>query len=388
MRPVQGVTTFLRGRRRRVAVVLFAVAAAGLVGAPAGASPNTAAAEAGHQASVDAAAKSKGGKLPPFTLAGISGAASSSQVAHSERSKLVIRSPSVLAGLLEFIGQYPNNYIQMPDPFYQPPCARPDGSNGQQDFFFQSWFFALHELHPTKSKPNPYPDPNRAAPYGLFPDTPVSMLAFGSIPVTATLHLQQPVDREGVVTPLRVYTWQPISGVPPECDPSYLPTILIHSLVVGSLNASLSNVEVDGQRVNVGTSCRSVTPLKVSLWGLPAQEGQLDYTVGGGGLLGQYDGAHVGSLKGIRLPKLPALGASTGLTFPIPKSTGITIPHFTGCGTGGDNLDPLINASVSGPDNPLKALQGPATASGLDLSNPVKCDLHCPTAPPFPLPHR
>ncbi|CAM5523072.1 hypothetical protein SHIRM173S_11111 [Streptomyces hirsutus] len=44
-----------------------------------------------------------------------------------------------------------------------------------------------------------------------------------------------------------------------------------------------------------------------------------------------------------------------------------TVPAFTGCGAGGENLDRLLTASVSGPGNQIKQVQGQTCS----IANPV-----------------
>lgn len=44
-----------------------------------------------------------------------------------------------------------------------------------------------------------------------------------------------------------------------------------------------------------------------------------------------------------------------------------TVPAFTGCGTDGEDLDRLLTASVSGPGNHIKQVQGQTCS----IANPV-----------------
>ena len=44
--------------------------------------------------------------------------------------------------------------------------------------------------------------------------------------------------------------------------------------------------------------------------------------------------------------------------FNYPLKGKVTIPEFTGCGTQGDDLDPLLNGTISGPGNMLHMTQG------------------------------
>jgi hypothetical protein len=88
--------------------------------------------------------------------------------------------------------------------------------------------------------------------------------------------------------------------------------------VTSQLSLRIHDVSINGVPLDVGPHCESVTPMDVTLHGsLP------DYEVNFGG---------------------PLTGTAT-------------IPPFTGCGVGED-LDPLFTASISGPGNFMKLIQG------------------------------
>ncbi len=61
-----------------------------------------------------------------------------------------------------------------------------------------------------------------------------------------------------------------------------------------------------------------------------------------------------------------------------PLSGTISLPHFTRCGSDGDNLDPILDASISGPGNFAKLIQGVPCI----LVNPLGSD--CPPEVPKP----
>ncbi|MFD7712846.1 DUF6801 domain-containing protein [Streptomyces sp. NPDC059785] len=57
-----------------------------------------------------------------------------------------------------------------------------------------------------------------------------------------------------------------------------------------------------------------------------------------------------------------------------PLTGTFSIPAFTGCGTAdGENLDRLLTASVSGPDNYTKQIQGQTCFVSADVLNPDEC---------------
>ncbi|MEU1017204.1 DUF6801 domain-containing protein [Streptomyces sp. NPDC005900] len=57
-----------------------------------------------------------------------------------------------------------------------------------------------------------------------------------------------------------------------------------------------------------------------------------------------------------------------------PLTGKVTIPAFTGCGTAdGEDLDRLLTAAVSGPDNYVKQIQGQTCFVSADVLNPDEC---------------
>ncbi len=123
-----------------------------------------------------------------------------------------------------------------------------------------------------------------------------TVLAFGFEPTTATMTLRQ----DGTMI---VENWQH-DGTP-------------MASVVGQENLTLSNVRVNGQALDVGSHCRSATPVAINMTGVP--------------------------------PYQPLTGG--------PLEGELTIPPVTGCGTT-ENLDPLLTAVLSGPDNLIRIIQG------------------------------
>jgi hypothetical protein len=137
-----------------------------------------------------------------------------------------------------------------------------------------------------------------------FPPATATLLAFGFMPVTATLQLKQ-------IGTLDAYAVGPVSPI--NCG-KCITTTTIYSL----LTLRIYNVKVNGVPLNVGDSCQTANPFAVKVVGTS-----------------------------------PSYGIETG----GPLSGMITIPPFRGCGTG-ENLDPIFNASISGPGNFVKLTQG------------------------------
>lgn len=149
-----------------------------------------------------------------------------------------------------------------------------------------------------------------------LPPASTTFLSYGFMPTTAKMQLIPDGNLTAVET-----------GQAPE------PVV---TTIYGQQSLRLYDVEVDGTPLDVGSDCRTVSPLQLKLGGISlATTGNdpdptRDYTINGGGPLSQSD---------------------------------LTIPYFTGCGPGG-SLDPLFDAAVSGPGNSLNLVQGAPCFSG------------------------
>ncbi|GGS41881.1 DUF6801 domain-containing protein [Streptomyces griseoviridis] len=115
-------------------------------------------------------------------------------------------------------------------------------------------------------------------------------------------------------------------------------------------------LEVNGTPLDVGTECRTRTSLAS-----PEPEPE------------KYPGDHLilhgRGEQNIGEPATGYLLLSGG-----PLTGEVTIPAFTGCGTAdGENLDRLLTASVSGPGNYVKQIQGQACFVSAEVLNPDEC---------------
>jgi hypothetical protein len=158
--------------------------------------------------------------------------------------------------------------------------------------------------------------------FGVFPVAHSTVLGFGAIPITADLHLTQLV-RHGLIVPLTVDSKTGVA----------FPFREYPTHIRGQANVRIDNVFVDQVPLHVGTNCHTVAPLKLNLVGRPKT-----YNLFSGGVL---------------------------------RGT-VRIPNFTGCGTGGDNLDPLLNGTISGPGNELVQYQG--NLAPWDPTKPNDCN--------------
>ncbi|MGH3376306.1 MAG: DUF6801 domain-containing protein [Actinoallomurus sp.] len=159
-----------------------------------------------------------------------------------------------------------------------------------------------------------------------LPPAKATFLTFGFMPTTATLELTE-VDKNIEIDSHSFFDGTQFQEL---------------STVTSQLSIRVHDVLVNGEPLDVGPHCESVTPMAVTLKGKSP-----DYTVNTGGPL-------------------------TGM---------VTIPPFSGCGVGED-LNPLLTASISGPDNFIKLTQGVPCTRPPDQP-PINCD---PIDRPTPLP--
>ncbi|MFE5592567.1 DUF6801 domain-containing protein, partial [Streptomyces sp. NPDC056549] len=170
------------------------------------------------------------------------------------------------------------------------------------------------------------------------PPFKATFLTFGFAPTTATLVLEQ-------AGPLTV-TSDVLLVFPDNLAETYIRVPLVLRVL---------DVEVNGTRLDVGPSCRTAKPLS-SPEPTPAK----------------YPGDHLVLLgKGQLINGTDATGYL--LTSGGPLTGEVTIPAFKGCGAGGENLDRLLTASISGPGNHIKQIQGQTCSVGVETPPPDQC---------------
>jgi hypothetical protein len=156
-----------------------------------------------------------------------------------------------------------------------------------------------------------------------LPPARATLLAFGFEPVSATIQLSE-------IGSLNVAL---ISCAPVKKPCPNHPRNV--ALFFGLVSLRIYDVAVNGVPLNVGPHCQTATPFELALTGVPPS-----YNV-------------------------PAIhGVLTGT---------VTIPPFTGCANGTDNLDSIFTASVSGPGNFAKVTQAPLCAPLPHLPPPPGC---------------
>ncbi|MZD10164.1 hypothetical protein GTW43_34560 [Streptomyces sp. SID5785] len=160
-----------------------------------------------------------------------------------------------------------------------------------------------------------------------LPDAESTFLGFGFTPVTAkaSFENEQITISTGTI------------GSSPNAKPFAVATFL--------QSLRLHDVEVNGTPLDVGPDCRTTKPYRVTLRG--------DFTSTTGRYINVLSG---GILKGM-----------------------VDIPAFSGCGTHGEDLDPLFTASISGPDNYIVMNQ--AVTCLPDFPGTPQCP---PVIPPLP----
>lgn len=180
-------------------------------------------------------------------------------------------------------------------------------------------------------------DPDEVDKFGEFAPVDIKLLAFGTIPASATVHISQ-IRRGGKVVPLEVklhFSTQPVvdqpSGLPCSASKSCFYTDSPH--LSGLVDVRIDNVKIDQVPVDVGPNCHTATPATMSL---TAASGYYSLTT-----------------KPPYIPDGMYLPFFVGGTLHGP----VDVPDFTGCRNGADNLSPVISAMASGPDNQLTSHQ-------------------------------
>lgn len=183
-----------------------------------------------------------------------------------------------------------------------------------------------------------------------FPPAQATFLAFGFMPVTATVNLTQlapdtctevPVA-SGTATlkqcPVTEVLYQDL-GPNGTSHPPYTVVSTAH------VSLRLSDAKVNGVPLDVGPDCHADGPL---------------YTPG--------NAADPGD------DLLVLTGSQTqNIFFGSVLDGSATIPSFLGCGTGGDNLDPVFDGALAGGGNDLRMRVGDLCFASTPTSKPSQC---------------
>jgi hypothetical protein len=174
-------------------------------------------------------------------------------------------------------------------------------------------------------------------PYGESALVPVRTVAFGSIPVEATLQVEQERDAGGDPVPL---AFQPHDYTIYRGTPSVDVTKVVEKAEMqGKVIIKVKSLTVDGVDIGLGSVCRTGSYAKIRL---SSPRVSSDQEPGYEGTYGRFEDIEFDPTKqqyGIQG------GTLTGQ---------IDIPGFTGCSTKtGDDLSPLLTSAISADGNPL-----------------------------------
>lgn len=291
---------------------------------------------------------------------GISGwySAGASTLGYANPAKQWVRMPNVLlAADVYMLSVTPATRARCVSAgFTAAQCALPPGAIGSQAI--QGWAY-----------PFDVADPVRQSRFDTFPDVVVQTVAFGAIPVRATLSLGLPHDGEGLPQPLRITdftmaeyavgtgpfaAWRPGPG-----DNRTTYEVYGDTTVAGRLSVRLSQLSVDGESVAVGSDCQAAAVLHATGKGYDNRDanGDANYVPAG-----SYHPISGGDLSGT-----------------------LSVRQFSGCGVGGDDLDPIVSVLGSGDGFPVRMHQPLLTQCFNPDRMIVKLDT-CNAGTPLPIP--
>lgn len=184
-------------------------------------------------------------------------------------------------------------------------------------------------------------------PFGEFPALQVKVLAFGMVPVTAVLHLSQPLVGD---QPRPFHLTFSFDNLAEDGRTNWQD--LGPLSVDGEIDVRVSDVVVDRVPINVGSNCRTIAPATLTV----AQ---------GPGTFSPYLGSRLPVDQARMPPSLYVPAAQTHIDPSTQQLIGgpgtlrglVDVPRFTGCTNGDEDFSPLLSAMVSGPGNPISLTQ-------------------------------
>lgn len=200
-----------------------------------------------------------------------------------------------------------------------------------------------------------------------FPPLRATFLAYGFMPVTATAYLTQVgPDPVNAVAITKVH-----DACPGGCALGPLvPGEPLEVVATATVELRLADVEVNGVPLDVGSDCQTDGPLETTQSPVPGESFPGELTLyGGASETGDPTPEWTGYLLG---------GALAGSA---------TIPPFINCTSpDGENLDPLLSSTVSGPGNYIKVDTSVACYTGAPpecASAPDGGTVNTPTVTPY-----
>ena len=201
-----------------------------------------------------------------------------------------------------------------------PPAGRPNGAYGPGA---EAWFQSP-------------PGSQRA--FGMLPPVRVNSVAFGSIPVTAIVHISQPL-RDGTIQPFHLNWFSTATYVPDDVvipgygpAPGYPYAFETEPIFGGPVEIRLSDLAVDGVSMPVGDDCAAAAEVTFHPRG------------------GYYSIAEP--------PQKGEPGEFAPLSTDDSYLPGtVDIAPFSNCHHGAEDLDPLLTNLISGPGNHIEMTQ-------------------------------
>lgn len=208
------------------------------------------------------------------------------------------------------------------------PIPLPPGDPRQQHRLATNWIYLMAEE-------------GAAHPYGLSAPFSVHTVAFGTIPVTATLRLAQRRAPSGLPVPLMVYAYDDFYSPPP---PGWRAGLRIHDTdVTDRLELQVESITIDGHDLEITDDCRTREPARLTLHGNGFINGSPEVNDDALWESGHFAPGRGGLLSGT-----------------------VDVPAFVDCRTpNGEDVSALLTATASGPDNAVTLhASGPSTACG------------------------
>lgn len=171
---------------------------------------------------------------------------------------------------------------------------------------------------------------------GYFTPIEVNSVAFGSVPVSYTVHLRQPRGKDGYPVPLKLGTVQSNDNVAGT-------TTMSGAKLTGELDLRLADVTIDGVPLDVGPNCTTEERVELTLTG---KDWQIP--------LGSEPPTNMGpdNDKWTTSEYYDLIGGG------LLEGT-VEVPPFKGCvSASGDDMSAVFTAFASGPDNAIRLRQG------------------------------
>lgn len=245
--------------------------------------------------------------------------------------------------------------------YVQHPSETPGERTGPEFWYEIRAFF----VSPKGSKDN----------YGDSAVIPVRTVAFGSIPVTATLQVSQERDENDLPVPLRLTPHDYRIKLP---APLNFRVIVDPATTRARVTVRVKKLVVDGVDVGLGTTCRTAEPSTLTL---SSKELVVDQPL-------DYTGSGLGKLEDEFDPTIYQYGIQGGTL-----QGSIDIGRFGECTTRtGDDLSPLLTSALSEDDAPVAARVGATNCQIYDAvgGRPIPPGVNDPDDPRagcFPSPH-